>query len=292
MEITFSSCYLAPINLPKGHQAEIETGDHSTILFVLSGTVSVPCVDYGQTKMNVTNGMIFLPRGHHYILKAIESASYVKNETTITFIKNVSRWLAQVSENDINNKNQNYILPLKHNVRCFLDLVRQYNSTMGFRISEMAEWKQNGLFLVLKNTYSTHELASFFSSIQGVDLDFKGFVYANYESVRNVLEFADLAKCSLSVFCREFKRNFGESAYQWMLKRKSNHILRDILQTSIPFQELAEKYQFSSQAHFTKFCKQRYNLTPKDLRNSDKNDIAIYINEPFYFRYSSVNATQ
>jgi len=48
MEITFSSCYLAPINLPKGKQAEIETGDHSTILFVLSGTVSVYCDDECQ----------------------------------------------------------------------------------------------------------------------------------------------------------------------------------------------------------------------------------------------------
>lgn len=95
MEITFSSCYLAPINLPKGHQAEIGNGDHSTILFVLSGTVSVSCVDYGQTKMNVTNGMIFLPRGHYYILKAIRSASYVKNETTITFVKNIQPVVAE-----------------------------------------------------------------------------------------------------------------------------------------------------------------------------------------------------
>jgi len=55
-----------------------------------------------------------------------------------------------------------------------------------------------------------------------------------------------------------------------MLERKSQFVLQDIISTSIPFQELADRYQFSSQAHFTKFCKQRYNQTPKDLRSNSK----------------------
>ena len=145
----------------------------------------------------------------------------------------------------------------------------RYHQDGTFKIVQFTD-THDGLFLALKNSYSKKELAAFFSPILGKNIDFKEFVYANYNSVKNLQEFADLAKCSLSVFCREFKKNFGESVYQWILKRKSQYVLQDILSSSIPFQELADKYQFSSQAHFTKFCKQRYNLTPKDLRSSSK----------------------
>ncbi len=270
MDLDFSSACFVYLNVQKSNYVEIKTECNSAILFVLSGKVSVSCIDFNHNVL-ISGGMLFLPPGNQYKLETIESSVFVKCEMAKNSLKKVSPWLSSLSESIGEDEKPCLILPIKYKLKCFLEFFNQYYTSSGFDTPELNDWKEEGLFLVLKNSYSMKELATFFSPILGKDIVFKKFVYANYNSVRNLQEFADLAKCSLSVFCREFKKNFGESAYQWMLKRKSQYVFKDIISTSIPFQELADKYQFSSQAHFTKFCKQRYNLTPKDLRNSSKN---------------------
>ncbi|MBP1631639.1 MAG: transcriptional regulator [Bacteroidetes bacterium] len=269
MDSALNSACFSQIDVRKDNHKEIKTGDSSTILFVLSGKVLVSCVECNH-KMFLSDGMLFLPPGTKFNLLAIETSVAVKCEMTKNSISQINQWLALSSENNDEYEKKCLTLPIKYSLKCFLEFFHQSYSLSGFNFSELNEWKQNGLILVLKNSYSMNELAAFFSPILGKNMDFKEFVYANYKSVKNLQEFADLAKCSLSVFCREFKKNFGESAYQWMLERKSQFVLQDIISTSIPFQELADRYQFSSQAHFTKFCKQRYNQTPKDLRSNSK----------------------
>ncbi len=266
----------APNRLSKGSQYKIETGECAAILFVLSGTASIFSIDYHLNYLEIKNGILLLPRCSQYRIEALETVTFFKCDMTLNFIQNVNQWLIQVYGNSLTEKKQNYKLPLKQKVRHLLDFFFQSDTTLESNRAQFNEWKQNGLFLIMKDSYSVQELSAFFSEIKNQDMEFKEFVYSNYRNVRSVMEFADLAKCSLSVFCREFKKHFGESAYQWMLKRKSQYVLQDILQTSIPFQELADKYQFSSQAHFTKFCKQRYNLTPKDLRNGNKSNLYLY----------------
>ncbi|BEG99050.1 transcriptional regulator [Bacteroides sedimenti] len=255
------------MSLKKDEHAEIKTADNSAILFVLSGKVSLSCIDF---KNKISEEMLFLAPGSKYELSTEEETELVKCEIVKNVLTKISQWLSPISENQVEEDEVYLTLPVKYNLKKFLEFFQQYYSS-GLNTSEIVEWKQEGLFLLLKNSYSKRELTGFFKTILGENMDFKEFVYANYYSVKNLQEFADLAKCSLSVFCRDFKKNFGESAYQWMLKRKSQYVLRDILSTSIPFQELADKYQFSSQAHFTKFCKQRYNLTPRELRSSNEN---------------------
>nr|WP_321376719.1 helix-turn-helix transcriptional regulator [uncultured Bacteroides sp.] len=269
MDSVLNSACFSPIDVRKGNHKEIKTGNNSTILFILSGKISLSCVECNH-KMLLSDDMLFLPPGTKFKLLAIETSIAVKCEMTKDSISKINQWLAPLSESNTEYEKKCLALPIKYSLKYFLEFFHQSYSLSGFNISELDEWKQNGLFLVLKNSYSIQELTVFFSPVLGKNMDFKEFVYANYKSVRNLQNFADLAKCSLSVFCREFKKNFGESAYQWMLNRKSQFVLQDILNTSIPFQELADRYQFSSQAHFTKFCKQKYNQTPKDLRNNSK----------------------
>lgn len=276
MEIISNLECSAPNRLSKGSQYKIETGECAAILFVLSGTASIFSIDYHLNYLEIKNGILLLPRCSQYRIEALETVTFFKCDMTLNFIQNVNQWLIQVYGNSLTEKKQNYKLPLKQKVRHLLDFFFQSDTTLESNRAQFNEWKQNGLFLIMKDSYSVQELSTFFSEIKNQDIEFKEFVFSNYRNVRSVMEFADLAKCSLSVFCREFKKHFGESAYQWMLKRKSQYVLEDILQTSIPFQELADKYQFSSQAHFTKFCKQRYNLTPKDLRNGNKDNLYLY----------------
>ncbi len=267
MNLIFDSSYFISFNVQKDSPIDIKMQDDSVILFILSGKVSISCIEFIH-KILISGDMVFLPPSALYKLLSIEDAVVMKCKITRNTRILMTRWLRSLSGYIESNEKHHSILPIKYNVMHFLEIFNSDHAPSGFNTSEMNEWKCKGLILLLKSSYSQKELITFFSPILGGNIDFKEFVYANSSSVNNLQEFADLAKCSLSMFCREFKKNFGEPAYQWILKRKSELVLEDILSTSIPFQELADKYQFSSQAHFTKFCKQRYNQTPKELRNS------------------------
>lgn len=265
MDLAFNTTPIVHKYVKKDNLIEFKMGDNSAILFVLSGKVSVSGIDFEQ-KMILSEGMLFLSPGIQYEFLAMDHSALVKYEINTNVLMKMGQYLASFIENNHIDKQSKEVLPVKYSLMCLLDFFRKSDLNR----PDLNEWCHDGLLLMLKNSYSKKELASLFFPVLGKNMNFKEFVYANYNSVRNLQEFADLAKCSLSAFCREFKNNFGESAYQWILKRKSKYVLQDIISTSIPFQELADKYQFSSQAHFTKFCKQRYNMTPKDLRSNSR----------------------
>lgn len=254
-------------SLQKDSVIEKQMPKGSLILFVLSGRLTVSSGEY-INKVIVAGDMIFLPPSPKYKLFALETSVLMNCEITPKTRTNAHKWFETLSGIYKEDNSKFTILPIKYNVRQFIEVFKYNLKNAGIDSPEIQEWKQEGLLLLLKSSYSIKELADFFSPILGYNMEFKEFVYTNCSSVNSLNEFAALAKCSLSVFCREFKKSFGESAYQWLLKRKSQFVLQDIINTSIPFQELADKYGFSSQSHFTKFCKQRYNDTPKNIRNS------------------------
>ncbi len=266
MNLVFSSTPIVHKSVKKDNSIEFKMGDNSSILFVLSGKVSVSGVDFEQN-MILSEEMLFLSPGIQCEVLALDCSALIIYEINANVLMRMGQFLTSfIEENHIDNQSK-VILPIKYSLMRFLEFFRMSDLNK----PELNSWCHDGLFLLLKNSYSKKDLADLFFSVLGKNMNFKEFVYANYNSVRNLQEFAGLAKCSLSAFCREFKENFGESAYQWILKRKSKYVLQDIISTTIPFQELADKYKFSSQAHFTKFCKQWYNMTPKDLRSNSGN---------------------
>ncbi len=128
--------------------------------------------------------------------------------------------------------------------------------------------KRDELFLYLRAGYSQKELACFFCPILGKDLEFKDFVLMHCRSVFDVKEFALRANMSLSTFNRRFKETFNDTARNWLLLRKQEFIKEDITLSNMSFSEIAEKYQFSSAAYLTTFCKKYLGNTPNELRKS------------------------
>ena len=92
-----------------------------------------------------------------------------------------------------------------------------------------------------------------------------------YRKVRSIKELAERANLSLSTFNRRFQEAFQKSPQEWMTVRKTEDILKELVMTSLPFLEIAEKYNFSSVSYLTAFCKKHFGKTPAELR---KNGIA------------------
>lgn len=126
--------------------------------------------------------------------------------------------------------------------------------------------KREELLIYLRVYYTKEALACFFRPLVGEDIDFKEFVLTNYKAMRNVTEFAGKANLSLSTFNRRFKETFHIQAQKWLIARRSESILRDIVMTQLSFAEIAEKYRLSSTAYLNTFCRKYYGETPSALR--------------------------
>lgn len=126
--------------------------------------------------------------------------------------------------------------------------------------------KREELMFYLQVEYAKRDLAAFFFPLFGTNIEFRDLVLTNYLLVRSIRELASLANLSLSTFNRRFRETFKKSPQVWMTERKLDDILLDILFSQMPFDEVAEKYHFSSTSYLISFCKKHFGYTPAYLR--------------------------
>ncbi len=88
----------------------------------------------------------------------------------------------------------------------------------------------------------------------------------NSRTLFDVKEFAVRANMSLSTFNRRFKETFNDTAKNWLLLRKQEFVEHDITLSNLTFNEIAEKYSFSSTSYLVTFCKKYFGKTPNELR--------------------------
>ena len=113
---------------------------------------------------------------------------------------------------------------------------------------------------------SRQELANFFYMIIGRSQDFKNKVLNNYKSCRTVKELASACDISLSAFKRQFSAEFGEAPAEWMQKQLLGEIKYKLSVTDLPLGTIANELEFSSLAHFSRFCKRCLGCSPRELR--------------------------
>jgi AraC-like DNA-binding protein len=106
--------------------------------------------------------------------------------------------------------------------------------------------------------------------IIGRSQDFKNKVLNNYKSCRTVKELASACDISLSAFKRQFSAEFGEAPAEWMQKQLLGEIKYKLSVTDLPLGTIANELEFSSLAHFSRFCKRCLGCSPKELRQQIK----------------------
>lgn len=138
-----------------------------------------------------------------------------------------------------NLDNRMFCLPFDDRIRAFVNLTVMSLSA-GLNCIHYHQIKREELFMYLRAGYTKEELAMFFSPVIGKDLDFKDFVLSHYKQIFDVKEFAEKANMSQSTFNRRFKESFNDTALQWLLARKSESILNDIVKSDLTFAEISE----------------------------------------------------
>lgn len=151
-------------------------------------------------------------------------------------------------------------------IRMYLDSLRIYlEDDMTCRSFIAA--KRQELVHLLACYYPIKELSAFYYPIIACSNSFKYFVLQNYQKIKNVEEFAALGKYSVVTFRRIFKNTFGEPAYQWILKQKSNDIYEALQDETLSISDVSYKFGFDSLSHFSNFCKTYFGKSPRALKS-------------------------
>lgn len=271
---TESSRIFHVLQLEKGQSYTRRYPDSTFLVFLISGHITIDyCIDRHLNPEPET--MFLLPRNFPIEYTALED-SIVLLCTFSTDLKLCSRYdIRQLSSHLPEEAPDNlYTLPLDKRIRAFATLLTEA-LLEGLGCIHFHQQKRDELLLYLRAGYSKEELARFFYPILGNNIDFKEFVLTHYQQAADVKQLAFQAHMSLSTFNRRFKATFHETARDWLLARKSERLLRDIVMTDLPFAELAAKYQFSSAAYLTAFCKKNLGGTPFELREKGKKQTGL-----------------
>lgn len=248
---------------PPGHKWDIKLF-HCEIIFVLKGNLTIS-FDFFLDKTIETGNILLLPPGNQIKAETEEGISLLimRLKESVSFCNGFS--LEDLTDSKVTPSEDPAVLIIRPILQSYLSLLIEIIKG-GFNCNDYLNIKIREFLFLLKAYYSTEELAKFFYSFINGDASFAQFVFRNYRKMKTVQEFAALYSSSISSFDKRFRRTFGCSTYQWMMKRKIEIIYHEINTTDKPFRQIAEESGFLSHSQFTDFCKKHLGDAPCRLR--------------------------
>lgn len=240
----------------------IHNQDQDCIVFLLSGVLKVETERCEETLVDSCR-MFFIAQNEIHVLTAVTEVTTLQllfnNKPSVCdkfFLKNMAKGSCCVEFYPLR------ILPV---VNDFLQQMVSYIDSEMF-CRHMHDLKQTEYIFLLRAFYAREELVRFFSPLLTSDLDFRGLVLMNYTKSKSVKELASKLNMGLRTFERKFKETFHEAPSRWMNRQKGMRIGRDLANSDLSIADLIQKYEFSSAAHFTTYCKKVLGDTPTAIR--------------------------
>lgn len=255
---------------PKGMFVPKERCSQNTIYFLVNGKVEANSEEHPNTIL-VDGQFILQPIGSRVefrILEATECILYLFEQPQKICQDRFNKGVEIAAESVIAPITMEMCFPL----RLFVNGLKMYLENE-LLCMEFLEAKQTELSFLLNCYYPLKDLAAFYAPIYRYSRTFSYFVMQNYMKAKDVEAFAQMGGYSTSTFRRIFKETFGEPAYQWMLKKKSQDILNELTTTDLSISEICYKNGFESLANFSHFCKTNFGKSPRSLRSETKENI-------------------
>lgn len=262
------------ISIFPGEKLEF-TSRANKVIFILRGQVECNIEGYPLDVLQ-DRSLFFVRIGIQCLIKAKKNSKLILMRSGSTPEQKdsiaqayMSGAMANTVEKDLLEQNEKHlpVLPFNTYIRHFtvgllsgMPYASQDEIYMNIKIREF--------FFLVGISYSEKDRIRFFESLNTAEQSFAAFIYRNYKQASSVKELADMACYSLSGFEKRFHKIFGQSATQWIAKRKAQMIYTEICDTSKPFKQLSYEYGFSHPAHFTRFCSKHLGHSPGVIRKN------------------------
>jgi AraC-like DNA-binding protein len=246
----------------------ITAGTYNQVIFLLRGNVTFSYGKYLNIDLN-EGSFLLIPHGFKSAIKIRDDSTIIiVNLLKINFCNHFSLEMLYKLNKDI--KMDTYPYPLKIN-----SVIRNYLNNLvdtmsdGLKCAYLHELKQKELLYYMRAYYPKKDLFSFFVPILSDDIVFSELIYKNLDKIKTITELADIVNYSVSGFKKRFVKVFGVSPYHWILKEKAKKIYYEINCSQKSFKEISIEFDFSSSAHFDKFCKKEFGMSPGVIRNNN-----------------------
>ncbi|MGL5636125.1 MAG: helix-turn-helix transcriptional regulator [Bacteroidales bacterium] len=238
--------------------------DNWMLLFILKGHAHICLNNNKQIELN-TSQVILLPVNSLVTISALSDIQMIKCSFYNSLDFKIGNYIEGLRAYVSPAEAEMPILSINEPLAMFLSFILCLGDK-GLNCSELNRLLTDELFILLKAYYSVNDLALLFSNAISQSFDFKSFILKNYKG-KDVQSLAEACNMSIATFNRRFRENFGESALQWINKRKAETIYNDLRQTRKSLIEIADEHQFSSTSYLTTFCKKYFNNTPEQIRS-------------------------
>lgn len=261
-------------DIPRGDiyiQNEVISKNH--IIAMLSGSIELKYEQYPPRIISA--GEIFtLSRSSIIHSRCVEDARFMILffETPVTNCEKLNfqelKEMAKDLEYDFN------VLPINPPLKVFFSSLAYYLET-GANCQHLHAIKQIEMLLCLRYFYRKEELAALFAPILYKKHDFRHLILENYEHATSIQELIELAHMSKTVFFEKFKKEFGVSAKQWVLAKKTQKIEYKALEPDMTVKKLMATFDFDSLSSFQRFCKQHMGCSPSELIDRQSNSAQV-----------------
>ena len=236
------------------------------LLFVLEGECVINCNQFRE-RLFQANCMVLLPKTAMVEIKVIAGTRLLSLSFDVP-LNVCDKFILQSLTGLCRKLDYNFqSLAIRYPLPPYLEIVT-YCLTNKMDCGHFHTLLQQELFFLLRGFYLKEEF-----NLMGIHLnarnpsephDYAGHVSCSCHSVE-VIDLISLSNmCKSSFYCK-FKEVFGMTAKQWLLKQRNTHILNKVMTSETTVGELMEEFRFESQAHFTHYCKQHFNCTPREL---------------------------
>ena len=98
------------------------------------------------------------------------------------------------------------------------------------------------------------------------------YIKNNYNKCITLEELAKISKMNKYAFCREFKKKYNTTAFNFLLKTRIQHAKTILVDSNDKIQNIAAKTGFNDTGYFCRIFKEEENFTPTEFRNILKKD--------------------
>jgi AraC-like DNA-binding protein len=255
--------------------AFVINGNKSQIIFLIKGVVTFSCAQDLNKRFEEQTFLLF-PHGNKCRIIVNEDCDIIaiNLHSRINFCDHFPlEMLYQLNKKTKENESS---FPLKINeiIHDFLYCLKK-SIDDGLKCAYFHELKQKELLFYLRAYYPKKDLFDFFAPILNNDISFSEIVYKNFDKTKNITELASLTNYSISGFKKRFLKAFGMPPYTWIAKEKAKKIFHEINCTQKTFKEISIEYDFSSPAHFDKFCKKFFGMSPGTIRENTRLNVLL-----------------
>ena len=142
-----------------------------------------------------------------------------------------------------------------------------------FMCKDYSRLKVEEVLFLLRTYYRDEELAGLLYPLLSPDLPFRTFIFENHKKINSVEQFAYLANMTKDGFIRKFKRIFGVTPGNWLVRKKKNRIKYELVNTNKAFKEISYDHGFSHVGSFSKFCSKNFGLSPIQIRGTRDKEV-------------------